>query len=783
MTQLTKIEELKKQLQAELGKQDADTGVILSLSNEIAKLDEREVRFSVDAGIINRLGKELVGRSETAVSELVKNAYDADATEVELIFENAFAEGGALHIIDNGLGMTREQLIYGFMRLSSTSKIHEPTSPGFKRQRAGQKGIGRFATQRLGRSLVITTQTADSLDALKVTIDWDKFEMDLDLSSISNRIEVVPKLKEQGTELLIHNLREAWSDAEIRRIYRYTSDLLQPFPLSKAQKEKSRAQKEVDLGFRSAYFRSDHEGNIWPIVSDEIAFFDHALAEIEGYVDREGKGYWSLSSKKLEFENEIFPLDPSHSDQSGNSEWNFIKGAHFKCYYFIYEPSLLSKQISSFIREVAKERGGIRLYRNGFRVLPYGEPGNDWITLDESMRKRGILGAHGNINVFGFVEVNGETANLFEETSSREGVIENDAFKELVDFVYRSITTAAIKVAGLRGRKGKAGQRNWEKPKGTFSDVVDSAIQNISSIVHKVQSQVLQNDDGGTASEILERVVRQLDEAKSTIEQLLDARSQESGERAQLVEELNMMRILASIGLVIGEFVHEVKQFFPGFDAEIKYLLSITQDIAGANPRISRLEANFRSFSSYAAYFETAISRNVLRELEPIDLRDVVREFCKVIQPDVMRMGGTIEQLIFEGYDLVTIPMHPSEWTSILFNFYTNAKKAILRKRLIAKIKIRCGRHKEMVFLEFSDNGDGIDPRREEDIFEAFYTTASAPGRNDPNYDSLTGMGLGLKIVRDIVESYGGNVYVAKPEQGYSTTMRVEIPEFKDTEK
>ena len=96
---------------------------ILALSNELAKYDQNNVRFTVDAGVIDRLGKELVSRQETAVSELVKNSYDADATTVTLTFENSQETGGTLIIEDNGVGMTREQLINGFMRISSTDKV------------------------------------------------------------------------------------------------------------------------------------------------------------------------------------------------------------------------------------------------------------------------------------------------------------------------------------------------------------------------------------------------------------------------------------------------------------------------------------------------------------------------------------------------------------------------------------------------------------------------------------------------------------------------------------
>ena len=200
------------------------------------------VSFSVDAGIINRLGKELVGRAETAVSELVKNAYDADATSVELLFVNTDTVGGTLEIFDNGNGMTRDQLINGFMRLSSSDKFHNPVSPRFNRVRAGKKGIGRFATQRLGKKLTILTKAEDSIMGLKLEVDWSKYEIDNDLSSIKNPITELELDFSSGTKLIISDLREAWWETPIKRVFRYISDLLQPTFLS---------EKSLDLNIAS----------------------------------------------------------------------------------------------------------------------------------------------------------------------------------------------------------------------------------------------------------------------------------------------------------------------------------------------------------------------------------------------------------------------------------------------------------------------------------------------------------------------------------------------------
>ena len=195
--------------------------------------------------------------------------------------------------------------------------------------------------------------------------------------------------------------------------------------------------------------------------------------------------------------------------------------------------------------------------------------------------------------------------------------------------------------------------------------------------------------------------------------------------------------------------------------------------------RVNNLEKNVMAITTYSAYFDEAIARNVFRELEPIELHDVVNRFIEVIQNNLERAKIIMEKPIFIGFDLFTVPMHPSEWSSILFNFFTNSKKAIRRKGVSGKIIIKCGREDGNVFLEFSDNGDGIPKENEDLIFNAFYTTSSAAGHTSPEIETFTGTGLGLKIVKDIVESYNGQVLIESPEEGFTTTLRVEVPQMK----
>lgn len=767
---------------------------ILELSSQLAAFDKENVRFTVDAGVIDRLGKELVARHETAVSELVKNAYDADATMVDLIFENTSELGGKLTIDDDGDGMSRTQLIGGFMRISSTDKVHNPYSKTYNRKRAGKKGIGRFATQRLGSKLTITTQTIDADTALQLVINWDQFHTDQDLNTISNSIATVPKTKSKGTTLLIENLHEWWSVSSIKRVYRYSIDVIQPFPLpglkqSSETAEVAEAEPNADPGFLVRCFQSIN-GSLDDVADEASMIFDHALAIIDGEVDSEGYGKWSVASNKLGIEKITISINPEQSDktnpavQTGDTSaekeaipYPHLRNVKFRAYYFLYNIGKIPKLAQGYIQEKAKEAGGFRLYRNGFRVLPYGEPQNDWLGLDESVRRRLILPGHGNNNFFGLVEVQDADDKLFNELSSREGLFYNDAYEELVEFVYRSVLNAVMRIADVRNKKKTSDQKDWTKeeklPVAAVQDIADELDALASEFDNKEipdnsetandQSQNEPEDNGEENGPYN----KQADQFRRLSEKLRFAIGS--------LEEVAMLRVLAGLGLTIGEFTHEIKQYLPAFDVDSEFLIKNLPRDTEVYARASRLKESFLSFNIYASYFDKTISQNAQRELVPIELRDAVNSFLKVIKPDIERNSFTVETT-FEGYDLFTTKMHPSEWASILFNLYSNAKKAIKRGRKLRNMLISAGAFEDKVYLHFNDTGDGIPKENEERIFNAFFTTSSQRGHSATADQELTGTGLGLKIIKDIIESYAGEISLVVPADGFSTCFRIEVP-------
>lgn len=755
-------EQIKIQMQDLLSAPTMDYSKLVALSSKLVGYDQSSIRFSVDADIITRLGHELVARQETALSELVKNAYDADAKNVVLTFENTSALGGTLIIEDDGCGMSREQLINGFMRISSNDKVLNPVSVLYHRKKSGRKGIGRFAVQRLGNKLTIITQSENSEYAYKVDFNWNEYVGSKDLSNISNKILLLPK-QQVGTKLIIRGLKDVWVENSIKRIYRYIAGILLPIRFDEA----AQRCELCDPGFTVRTYQK--EGGVLNEVMHETPNVDSfAIASIDGGIDNDGNGYYSIKSDRLSID---FSGKIGYNSEDDDSAFANLKNVHLHAQYYLKE--YIPKSQTLFVQDFLKTQGGIRLYRNGFRVLPYGEPGNDWVSLDLSIRRRSILPQHGNSNFQGFVEINDDSGD-FEETSSREGLVENSAFIDLTNFVYRVLLSGVVFIAQVRNVKVTTNQKkdsegNWEtiglrvRNIAFTLDELDKAIDHSNSESNKIASK-----------EAIKKIKKDISDLKKL----------QKEERKRNSEEKVLLRVLSSVGLSIEQFVHEIKYYLNNINSDIRFLLNRIVEDADAINRLLILNNNFSTFKSYVSYFDSVVSDNVNRELRPVEMRMVVRKFIDSLSRDGVNSRIVIEEPIFEGYNLYTKPMHPSEWTSILFNFYTNAKKAIKRAaKADGSILIECGKDGGIIYLEFSDNGDGIPKEIEDKIFDEFFTTTTQRSIYEMNsMTEVTGTGLGLTIVRDIVNSYHGSVHVVNPKGSYKTCMRVEIPALTDKE-
>lgn len=720
--------------------------------------ETRRVGFSVDAGLIQRLGYELVGRAETAVSELIKNSYDADATVVEVDFIESSEQGGTLIISDNGVGMSEQQLVNRFMRISSTDKVHNPTSARFHRTKAGKKGIGRFAAQRLGEKLVIVTQIKDSENATRIEINWNEYSIDRDLTSITFPINHVQKTKLEGTTIEIHDLREKWTESAIKRIYRYVLDLFQPDYLSERSKNDNIAVQNEETFKVNFNLVSNNEKR--PFLNEQISVFDKSLAVFEGYIDTNHCGIVTVKSDSLHIDD---ILEIKHTED--NNVFLDLANVYFKIHYFIYDrPQYYGDKISSLelkkIQELSKTASGVRLYRNGFRVLPYGEPKDDWTNIDkrwstESGKTNIPLN---NQNLFGFVEIIDPQGITFEETASREGLIENNAFNQLSEFIHKSLVAVRSRIAE-KIKVFKEAQNNDDFTQKSFGK--ERTTQEMLEILKDILNDKFEQKSENTNEEGV--IGNDKKEGLEIIKKL-----------ENLLEEAGMLRVLAGLGLTIGEFTHEMKQFHSSVYGYISKLnqMSLNTD---AQIQISGIKTDFDNLFSYTDYFSTTISQNTNRKKSPIDLLAILDRFQNVIQND---LGKNKIKFNVDPYDFdaVTIPMHSSEWNSILYNLYTNSRKAIKRANVIGNILVEVGVEGDNTFINFNDNGDGVPDDNINRIFNAFFSTSTPASFDAPNEEQLIGTGLGLKIVKDIIISYKGSISIVPPQKNYSTCFKITIP-------
>jgi signal transduction histidine kinase len=759
-------------------------------------------QFTVDTHLFRELGEFLVGRDSTALVELVKNAYDADATEVAIHAEQLDDPGhGSILVRDNGLGMTRDQFEEGFLRIASRIKERAGRiSPKFHRRYTGAKGIGRLAAHKLSKvlevhSVAIDPRTLRPIEGFHATIDWRRVEEAVTLDKVAPEAVRVESFEPRpstvgGTTLVLRHLRRHWTERERRHFVSEAQSTLAPRFLT--SKSIGRLLKHTLL-FDEVHQHSTDDPGAWTI---------HLTGDFEV-----GDEYFEAAADAASWVLEVdataihprFGIAPTKKYAVHNPEASVVVRELERA----SPPDYPRFQARALIREgdwnsgpdsIARWRSGafgFRVYLEGFRVLPYAEIGNDWLDLDRTYTgrrrtdpltaglfddldlddKNVLLGHVPSRNYLGGVFLTLRGAEHLQVLVNREGFVPNAHFfhvqetlKTATSFATR-VRSAAKTLARDDRRKSRleSAARKYERTRqqDTPTRDLEAAANSGIALLHEVRAAI----GAGNMAVAIERASeaeRLLESAPSTAREIRD--------------EQAMVFVLASLGAQTAAFVHEVQGLLAVAGALERSLSEIAETATDYGKekrrtlaRVAAAAAELRlGLERQAAYLTEIGSANARRRRSRQPLAERFQSAVDLVAHLAERRHITIENKI--SPELKSPPMFRAEMTAIFSNLLTNAIKAAGEKGKISASGERSHGGPSQVRVE--NTGVAVEPREGEIWFRPFSSTTADV---DPSLGK--GLGLGLPITRRMLDEYGAEIRFAVPTAGFATSVEIIFPE------
>lgn len=389
------------------------------------------LHFKVSAGLKNIIGKELINDKFIAIFELVKNSYDAGAKEVTIKFENIYSDNSAIYIIDDGKGMTKQEIIDKWLFVAYSEKKNSTYRDNikFRRNYAGAKGVGRFSCDRLGERVDLFSKTKEDKTINVVKINWNEFENSdteefQDIDVLYDEIES-ELIDEKGTVIKISGLREKWNRDELLKLKKSLTQLVNPEAdenydlfniILEVEEEK---EKDEEKSKEENVFDKDIVNG--KIINHVFDILNIKTTKITAIISEDGKKIiTTLNDRGIK----LFEIEEKNRYSIKN-----IKGT-------IYSLNRAAKV--NFTRMMGIESvnyGSVFIYKNGFRVYPYGEPEKDFMNIDRR-KAQGYNRYLGTREICGRIDIFGENKGFIETSSRNNGFISSYETNELEDFFY-----------------------------------------------------------------------------------------------------------------------------------------------------------------------------------------------------------------------------------------------------------------------------------------------------------------------------------------------------------
>jgi len=747
------------------------------------------LKFTVDSALLRELGEKLVETVHLALVELVKNAYDADATQVDIIFSRDSRGEMQIIISDNGTGMNFDTVKKFWMRIATTNKSDQKYSKIFGRPLSGEKGIGRFSCRRLGGHLKIISNGTKSgkligkqnvIEKTTVEFPWLTFLPGKDITTIKcPGSQNVVKNEFTGTKLIISKVSDEWT----KRGYDWLNRQL---AVLSANRGILRDGFIEDPGFEVKISAPDFEsGKIvdlrdklmkagWGTLKAEINQNHQAVCRLEALGIGKRK---ILSIQKFPNLNDVqLELAIMVDDRSQ-----------------IRDTSILSL---GTLEKILDEWGGVQVRYKGVRVYPYGD--DDWLDIDKErgLRKgnpnnelsafaetlngvdprRSLLNMLSMRSYVGTVEI-GEKAKGFEPKLSREGFISSSEVEQLKQFIRFAIDWSTIlrdyyireEVLKLAYR-AKEDFENIIEEKVDYNRVIESALYHLNSEAN-ILSEVLPPSKRKKFAAVFES-------ATDLIQKQYEANK----------VELTHLRLVASTSTLLLIFSHEVKSLL-GVIEQNKNSLEILakalqpkqkKEVDVINNRFTELKDRLVELLNL-----TSLVGGNNKRLKPgqVSLKDKIQKVEKVFELITHKYKIKID---FSGVpnNMSFKNILEAEVYSILLNTISNSIKSVIAAGNNRKIELTAKRVEAINILTIKDTGVGIDQSRFEEVFIPFisdpddklYNNLEKRLNPEDNMIVGSGSGLGLGIVKEIVNIHGGAIKFKKPTLNWNAELEIKLP-------
>lgn len=702
----------------------------------MSQQETEKLRFRPRARIIRTIGDQLISGPEAAVIELVKNSYDADASYVTVKFVPPLDPGaGSIVVQDDGHGMALEDIQEKWMEPATTAKVNNRRSPGKNRVMMGSKGIGRFAAAKLGARMglySISDRNGKRREVLIPDLDWSIFSAEAYLDSIEIDYSVEETDADVGTLIEIRELNEEWTRQKLEKLHLELRRLVSPFQAPNAD---TKFDIFLDLSecttdrcgfdgkevFNSSTVAGDTATGGHPFQVQPVPILTASDYEVRGEFDEQGVFHGTFENRRGGQAPQNITVRVALGDEDES-----CGQVRVELFIFDREADAIRSNLQAAglgvltaakARQILDDIAGVSIFREGFRVRPYGDPENDWLTLDTRRVQDPSLRI-GHNQIAGYIAVGSPEESNLVERSSREGFEQNRAFARL----RRLIITLLAEVV--------------EPKRQQFRDKAGIARRKTTSF-----DEVRQLTDLG---KIRKLVARLEPEERAKAEKVIDRQEAQLSEKIDALEERQrLLEAKSSLGAIVGEILHEGapsaryvaeatsllhSQFKmllgkngPNYDHAVASYEKRLPMLAGSGEKLSALFANLRPLAGG--------KRGDPENFNPVNLIHGAKELFETHNIPI-RVDNPERITALVGY--------PDDLSTALVNLIGNAIYWLDQARTKdPEIVVSLRRRDKTIIIWVTDNGPGIPEEFVESIFEVGVTLKDQ------------GTGLGLNIARE----------------------------------